>query len=71
MIRLKDVEGGCSISSCIEPKGTPLEIARELFAHYGIGKQGPYLLIDDRSGFRHPLTKKGVPSKVRKYVREK
>lgn len=49
---------------------TEIEIARVIWDRGFFSKPGEYTLIDNRSGFRYPVTKKGVPSKVRKWVKE-
>ena len=49
---------------------SPLEIARVIWDRGFHREPGEYTLIDDRSGYRHPITKKGVPSKVRKWIKE-
>jgi hypothetical protein len=48
-----------------------LAAARELFkkcAHSP--KPGFYTLVDNRSGYRHPMTKAGTPSRRKKWVKE-
>lgn len=61
----------CSYSTVDDLDGlTPLEMAKQLFANNVVEEHpGEYVLVDYRVGYEYPLTKKGVPSRVRKYVR--
>jgi hypothetical protein len=75
MIQLKmppDDNGGTvsksTIDYCLKGLIEPLVIARKLFEGED-PKPGIYTLVDNRSRYGYPLTKKGVPSKVRKWIR--
>jgi hypothetical protein len=52
---------------CLDGLTEPLAIARKLFEGED-PKPGIYTLVDNRSRYGHPLTKKGVPSKVKKWI---
>ena len=74
MIQLKmppDENGAVgSISTadyCLKGLVEPLFIARKLFEGQK-PRPGIYTLVDNRSRYGHPLTKKGVPSKVKKWI---
>jgi len=74
MLELQEPLGanGCRFrfSTIADLPSDPLLAAKELFRHVGKPEPGEYILIDNRSGFRHPLTKQGRPSKKRKWVTE-
>lgn len=49
----------------------PRAAARELFKKCAHSPEpGLYTLVDNRSGYRHPMTKAGKPSKRKKWVKE-
>jgi hypothetical protein len=47
---------------------SPLDIARIIFGKQPSRYEGEYVLVDNRSRFGYPLTKKGVPSKIKKWI---
>jgi hypothetical protein len=67
----KDSGFGTCWSTIADLPADPLAAARELFKKCACNPQpGLYSLVDNRSGYRHPMTKAGKPSKRKKWVKE-